>query len=1219
MFRFRSFRYALASVAALSIFVVTVAAAAAVPKSATIAPPAAAVAEPTATPLLLQFVPNVGQWRSDVLYLTRAAEVDALFMRDHIELHLNDTDAATTLRLQPLGANAAMNIQPSDPRPTLVHDFRGRGPGQWHTHIPSYEQLRYVALYPDIDLAFRTQDRQLAYDFILHPGADPSRIRIAVEGAQALSIEPDGSLNATLPNGRSFRQMPPFVYQEQDGVREPVSGRFQLLAKQANADSPPVYGFDIGAYDPTRQLIVDPTLSYSSFVGGRRTDKVAVMHVSANGKAIVAGTTSSTDFAAGSANPITPSLLGSEDVFIYQMDAAGSALDFVALLGGSGKDELHAMAFDGSGNIYLTGTTSSSNFPVVDPLFAVKVGTEDAFIAKLDATGSTLDFSTFYGGNGKTGARAIGLDKDDNIYIAGMTTATDLVLRNPFQALLRGGEDGFILRLDEAGGFYELGYATYFGGTANDRIENLIVSATGDLFFAGNTSSPATDRYGAPDFWVKHALQSTLSGRQDSFLARIARGGQELIFSTYLGGSSDDVLTDLAMDADGHYLLGGYTSSSDWPTHNALMPNYPVGSREPAGTLAKVDNSGRFFHFSTYLGALNNDRIYAVAPWMVTSTPSTERDIYVAGVTHSNTFPVHNDYQGFHSGKGDGFLTRLDPSGQIIRFSSYYGGTEYDEIITLAPDPSDINAIFFAGNTDESRSTAGLFPSTGGSLYPPSGSPDTFVSKLTGVANSSSLPLLELDSDLDPIHPDTSTPNPNITFTLRLKDRPATSPGVIAFSTTLYYDPAELSYLSTTWESGTALDSAIKTADDIPDSGEPGRERELELTVYQEPGAAVRLDTGLTDDKIATIDFALVSVGTPSDDPPLPSRQLRVRTKALASAAIEGDLDATIYGAPGVRLIERRCNSLLGDCDCSGRVQLFEVQFAVTELLGGDPTTQPICVKRDYGTMAPGDLTEIVNLYTAGTDEGASASARYLEAPLLQATQQDTETPIQAIGRLDFGQPRIDGNQVTYDLTLTSFDEPSVAVADLHYDPAHIAELSVTTGPAAASAGKQARFNLVEPGWLRILVYGINQTTIPNGVVGTLTLTLASGRGIDSLSLDLQTEVSTETSRSATFDSNSVINGMPTASPSLDEDCTSGTRRIATGVNENESRYLQSTDTMTVTGAAAVHRGGELVLVAPRIRFEPGFSVANGGQLKATAAQVDCSAPEASAPAARSR
>ncbi len=1075
-----------------------------------------------ATPLPLQFVKNVGQWQEQVHYFTRADDLDALFLDREVALTLRDESATTTFRLRPLQAAEGVKIETGNPRRTVVNDYRGADPAHWHTAIPTYDDLRYVDIYPGIDLLFRIDEQRLAYDLIIAPGADPAQIQLTLDGADTLAIADDGSLLATLPNGGIFRQPPPVIYQTcDDRQREPVTGSFELYDDT-------VYGFHLDEYDSNCPLVIDPTLVYSNFIGGAADETVSALHVIDSGPnigaTIVAGTTASANFP----SDIEHGPRRGKDGFLYQLNAAGDALDFVVLLGGSRDDEVRAFARDNRGRLYVAGLTGSIDFPIVNPLFGVLTGRIDAFVAKLSPNGQAIEFSTYFGGNGITAAHAIALDARDgsgHVYIAGMTTATDLTVRDPLQPTLAGREDGFIARLTADGS--ALRYVTYFGGTANDSIDSLIVSETGDLFFAGNTNSPATDRDDNPDFPIKHALQPTLGGRQDGFLARIARGGNELVFSTYLGGSNHDVLTDLAMDQQGHYLISGYTNSTDWPTVNALYPDYPPNSRADSGVLAKIDRSGRFLHFSTYLGALDNDRAFAVASGRHAHGFSTigASTIYVAGMTESHAFPVHNPFRNYHSGNGDGFLMALDPCGQVIEFSTYFGGSEADAILKLASHTTRGHVIF-AGNTQQERNAA-LFPRKG-VFSEHNGRLDTFVGRFDINHLRRTVPEFQLQCNTNPIHPEAPSWKNEIPFTLRLQD--PIRAGIIAFLTRVYYDPEVLgleiadplnpdpAFFEWTDIAPLNAETTYKRAEII----EPGV---LELEVYQGVANAIALNTHRVE--LATLKFYLNEIGT-ADASPLPSKQTRVTIQQQASAAVVGNLDTVISGLTGARWIERRCNNVLGDCDCSGQVQLFEVQAAVTESIK-NPAHPPICVKRNYATMEPGDLEEIIRHYLHRTQETATQAA--LSASQLRVSQHSNQSFAQQqhSNQLTFGIPQVQGRMVNYDLTLTATDAPSVLTADLLYDPDAVSSLAVTTGAAAASVGKQVQYNVVEPGWLRVVVYGINQTVIPNGVVASVNLSLAPAQRLETLSLDLLAQAATSTLRNATLETNAVIVGQPTA------------------------------------------------------------------------------------------
>jgi hypothetical protein len=1018
-----------------------------------------------------------------------------LFKRADVEVQLRDQDRPASVWLRPLGANPEPALQPGVARQTVLHDFRGQDPERWHSNIPSYHDLRYVDIYPGVDLAFRTHDRQLAYDFVVHPGADPDQIRVAVEGASHLRIAPDGSLLATLPDGHTFAQQAPVIYQDLHGKREPVSGRFRLVSASSER-SAPVYGFEIGAYDPSRTLTIDPTLNYASFVGGSSDESVSAMHVTSSGATIVAGTTESSDIPG--AVPVDAP--GGSDGFIYKMNVAGNGLDFVVLLGGSDDEELHDIAIGSDDSIYVTGATSSEDFPLANPLFGVLTGRSDAFITKLDASGVLGSFSTYYGGNGETVAKSIALDQDDNIYVAGVTAAPDLVLRNALHDLHAGDEDGFILRFAADG--LDLDYATYFGGSDSDSIDHLIVSKTGDLFLAGTTSSPATTRDGLEDFPVKNALQPVSGGDQDAFLARIARGGIELVFSTYLGGSGEDTLSDFALDADGNYLLAGYTDSEDWPTENAILPDYPFDSGEEIGTVAKVDRSGRFLHFATYLGAAGIDRALAVAS--LDGTAGSDA-IYVAGTTESNAFPVQNPYQNYHAGNGDGFLMMLDASGQIIEFSTYFGGSAVDQIHHVQPHPTSTTSIFFAGVTPEERNSV-LFPvGSVPSINAHSGGDDTFLGRLDGIIRDPDLPMLWLDTDLSPLHPEApSISPPEVTFTLRLRDRPAPALGVTAFSAKIYYDANELQYDGVAWESGTVLDDLQAGQEKVVVDHGNG---EIEVRILQQANPG-RLDNGLTDDKIATLTFGLVNVGNTADDPPLPSQLMVVHVEDLSPASVENNLDAVINGLPGSRLVERRCNALLGDCDCSGRVQLFEVHAGVQYFLTANDAAAPICVKHNYETLGSGAISTIINHYLdADVEEGVEPNDNEMGMGLLSAST--LRGPISVydsdVDRLDFESLSAAGNPVKVDLRLDAVDAPSVLSADLRYDPALVASPPIIyTAQQVLNVDKRAEYNQVAPGWVRILVYGINKTAIPNGVVATVKMTLASDKDAQDITLGLE-------------------------------------------------------------------------------------------------------------------
>ena len=708
-----------------------------------------------------------------------------------------------------------------------------------------------------------------------------------------------------------------------------------------------------------------PPLAYQRAYGSAADDRVSAIHVNGN-RMIVAGTTAAAvaNGAAEFAGVPLPSANGqiygaggngrTTHAFVYQVNTATDTIDFVTLLAGSGNEEVRAMTVDAAGNIYLAGSTTSDDLP---NSINARPGTgrnTAAFVAKLNSVGA-LQTTRYFGGTGNTAANAIALDENQAsnfITIAGTTTATDLPQRgvNPFQPLIGGGEDGFIARFDAD---LSLRYVTYFGGQRVDRINALrILQPSGDLLFAGDTSSAASFGGTAPNnTFPKHAIQDELSGRQDIFLARLARGGNELVFGTYLGGSGSDSITDLVLSEEDvvagiektqHYVLTGHTASPNWPAVNALYPTVPVaGGRGTNAFLAKVDSSGRFLHFSTYLGGSGDDRGLAVAAGDALkgdqgiAVPG-EQGIYVAGTTKSTGFPLINAIQDALNNDTDGFVAFVDALGQAMSFSTYVGGPTEDTLTALATGANTGN-IFFGGHVAPQNRD---------------GSIDSSIGRIEGVRypRLARLPTLQLSYDPTPIIP---TIDNTVTFDLLLDDPTGR---VIAFSeTVMTYDPDVLHFHSCQWDSRigdtTANPPIFKHCDGSTNPGE------ITIALRQGlQGGATPLNPGA----LATIRFRSVDATT---DPTAPKTvELNLSS---SRATLLGDMDEMMEGSRGVRLIKRRCNHLLGDCDCSGQVQIFEVQAAVEAMR--DATSQanaPLCFKRDdRGAMTQRDFNEIETNY----------------------------------------------------------------------------------------------------------------------------------------------------------------------------------------------------------------------------------------------------------------
>jgi hypothetical protein len=1036
------------------------------------------------------FVPNVGQWPSERFYAAQSGPFHVALEAQQVRLQIHHQHQHYEICLRPLAPEPSVQLQPGQRALTQVNYLRGSNPHHWHTQISTHQSVRYQDLYPAVDWVWRGQDSHIAYDFVVAPGASPDQIQIAVEGVKALTLTAEGAMLMTLPNGEQIQQAAPVIYQLDSDQRISVAGHFQLQPSITNASGQkiPVYGFHIAAYDPTRPLIIDPTIRGTSFVGGEGDDTVQTLVVTDTGEMLVAGYTDSESFTTAptiftpATNATGGGLATPMDGIIYKINAAGNAFSFVTVLAGDGDDEIHDLAIDADGNIYVTGTTNSTDF-AFNALYPVLSGSSNAFIAKFNPNASSLLFATYFGGTGTDSAEAIALDGQGNIYIAGKTNSTDLILRNPLYTQLRGSTDGFIASFTNDG--QALRYATYFGGTGNDSIDELTVSTTGDLFFAGNTAST--------NLPMKHEIQSS-GGGADLFLARIARGGGELVFSTYLGGRGTDVLTDMTLDEQGHYLLSGYTGSEDFPVTSGVLSTSNAGNDE--GILVKVDRSGRFVHFATYISALEDERAFAVARDQTADSQTGLYYLYVAGQTNSHFFPVQNPTQNYHAGGADGFILKLDPCGQQLWYSSYFGGASDDAIIAIGTQPNTgSRELFIVGETAEETDSA-LFPiQIGVPQFTHGGGIDHFVAHITDIDNTriTNDPELILGCNPIPFVPERSCPTcGGVELALYLSDPMAV--GISAFSTTITYDPSEIQFRNITWDPSLPL-----TAHKQHESTVPG---ELTLTIYQPIGAA---NFTALDGTIARLAFDVVDVGRITDNPPLPSRKITLSQTRLSAADIQA-LDTVITGLDGSVTITRRCNGLIGDCDCSGQVQIFEVQAGVDYFAGTLPAAQPYCLKRDYNAMVATDLQEVINNYNNRVIEEAvteqSSMTRWTPQPraVVASTSQLTFNPVQEL------TPGI----WSYDLMLNTVGQSiSVLATDIRYDPQIITDIRVDSGGATLDANKQLAYSIVQDGWLRIVFYGINDTTFPSGHLARIHMTTADGRDCQNISLTQEVTAST--------------------------------------------------------------------------------------------------------------
>jgi fibronectin type 3 domain-containing protein len=437
--------------------------------------------------------------------------------------------------------------------------------------------------------------------------------------------------------------------------------------------------FALAAGIPQAASATDWTLTFSTYFGGSDMTTATAVAVDGIGNIYVTGWTDSTTLPG--CNPTRPNA-GGVDAFVAKWDGATHRIDYCTFLGGRGDDRSFAIAVDGSGYAYITGWTTSANFPVSMPLQVALAGAENAFVAKLNPAG-VLVYSSYLGGNGSDSGNAIAVDSAGNMTVVGSTTSTKFPLANPIQSRLNGQTNVFVTRLNPAGNL--LVYSTYLGGNGNDYGTAVALDGTGAAYLTGSTTST--------NFPTVSAFQPASGGNQDAFVAKINGAGNDLVYSTYLGGSGGTVGfpetgTGIAVNSAGDAYVTGNTSSQNFPLANALFSaSAGVGMH---AFVAELNPAGNELLYSTYLGSSSVDQAAAIAV-------DSSGNIVAVGYTASPDFPVTDAVQASLAGGYDAFVTRLNSTGTALLGSTFFGGSGSDAANAVAYAASD--AIYVAGQT----------------------------------------------------------------------------------------------------------------------------------------------------------------------------------------------------------------------------------------------------------------------------------------------------------------------------------------------------------------------------------------------------------------------------------------------------------------------------------------------------------------------------------------
>jgi hypothetical protein len=601
------------------------------------------------------------------------------------ELYHNEQ---SILRMQLIGANPDPMVTGLGEFPGEVNYFIGSDSKSWQKNIDTYSKVEYKEVYPGIDLLYYGDNKNLEYDFLISPGANPEAIIITFQGIDHLEIDRKGDLILWI-EGEQFVQRVPTIYQESDGARREISGGY---IHRGLYD----IGFRIGDHDPELSLIIDPELIYSSYFGGSGTDTGFKVAQDEAGNIYLVGTTNSTNFP--TENPIQSSLSGNDDIFVTKIDPDGSQIIYSTYLGGSGKDGSGGayLAVNSYGDVWITGETRSADFPIFNAYQSVyRGGISDNFISKISHDGSTLLYSTYFGGNDFDVASDIEVDPDDIAWVTGYTKSANFPLMDPIQSTLGGNADVFVtaIKPDGSGPLF----STFLGGIVRDAGDDIYLTASGSVFVVGQTNSI--------DFPIFNALQPDHGSPNngDGFVTKIK--DKSLIFSTFLGGNGGDVIREIDLDSYGDLYVTGQTESSNFPTINAVQP---LHNGYIDAFVTKIDSTGSTLLYSTYLGGIDTD----AATCLVVDSDGYA---YVTGQTDSSDFQIINPIQdGYGGGGRDIFITKLTPTGSEIVFSSYLGGSAIESPSTLVLDSNgNIIMIGATGSTDFPTLNA-LQPTFGG-------------------------------------------------------------------------------------------------------------------------------------------------------------------------------------------------------------------------------------------------------------------------------------------------------------------------------------------------------------------------------------------------------------------------------------------------------------------------------------------------------------------------
>lgn len=499
------------------------------------------------------FEKNLGQLDDAILYRGRFGTLEAAVRRDGALALALRSPHGGRVTIAPKGGRAPSGVEALEPSAFRTHYFRGGDRAWQFTDVPHYGRVRILGVYEGVDLAYHAATDRLEFDFIVAAGARADLIALTVEGSTALRVEASGDL-AIQAGGETLRQKKPVAYQVRDGARVPVDCEYRLVDASTVA-------FALGDYDRSLDLVIDPVVDYSSYLGGSVSDSVTGVQIGPDGFVYVAGGTTSSNFPVIA--PYQSRFGGVQDVFVAKINPATGKAMYSTYIGGRNGDSGVALAVDAAGSVYITGAAGGA-YPTTSGAYSTSSKLVSGFITKLTPAGNALAYSTLVPG---TMPRAITLDAQNRAVITGAAGSAFATTASVVQPLYGGGGgaangDAFVFTLNATGSAAV--FATFYGGNDVDEARGVAIDTAGRIAIGGITSSANLTMAGA--------YQPVLKGTRDGFIAVLAADGRSLSASTYYGGSSTDQVTGIAADPFGNLVVSGISFSQDLPVPNAFLP-----------------------------------------------------------------------------------------------------------------------------------------------------------------------------------------------------------------------------------------------------------------------------------------------------------------------------------------------------------------------------------------------------------------------------------------------------------------------------------------------------------------------------------------------------------------------------------------------------------------------------------------------------------------------